>query len=262
MSKAENVPKTFSVDFVANTTKNTACQFHNAYELCFFFAGTRTYIVNEQIYDAEPYSLIIIPPYMQHSTCGTEAVTRAVVYFTKSFLLDYFSENFTQELLLKLSSPFFARTSDNEFSRLIERIKTAHSEHRKTDAALCLAQLLQMANTAEQIPAKQKSEMVQNTITRALKYIETNFSEIRNLEEIAKKLKISLSYLEASFRKSTGTSLMQFVIKTRLNHATKLLLETKKSIAEISLLCGFHSSTHFSNTFKKHMGHSPRAYRK
>ncbi len=258
----KDTPKIFSVDFIANTTKNTACQFHNAYELCYFSAGSRTYIVNEEVYDAMPCSFILIPPYVQHSTCGTEAVTRTVIYFTKSFLLEYFSEAFTHELLSELLVPIFSLTaSDDAFFRTVEEIKRAHSEHRKANAALCLAKLLETVRESKRIPAKQKSETVQSTVTRALKYIEANFSGIESLQEIADELRVSLSYLEASFRKNTGISLMQYVIKTRINYASKLLLEGKKSITEISLLCGFNSSTHFSNTFKKHMGVSPRAYR-
>ena len=255
-------PKIFSVDFIANTTKNTACQFHNAYELCFFSAGSRTYIVNEEVYDAVPCSFILIPPYVQHSTCGTEAVTRTVIYFTKELLLDYFSESFTRELLSELSEPIFSLTaSADAFSHTVEELKCAYSEHRKASAVLCLARLLEIAREAKRIPAKQKSETVQSTVTRALKYIETNFGSIESLKEIADELRVSLSYLEASFRKNTGISLMQYVIKTRINYASRLLLEGKKSITEISLLCGFNSSTHFSNTFKKHTGVSPRAYR-
>ncbi len=258
-----NEPKIFSVDFVENTTKNTACQFHATYELCFFSAGNRTYIANEQVYDAKPYSFIIVPPFVQHSTCGTEAATRTVVYFNRAFLEDYFSENFIDELLAGLSAPLFAQTySEGDFPCLVEALKIAYFQHRKANAALYLGQLLQAVKSAKQLPAKQKSETVQNTVTRALKYIENKFETLENLQEIANELRVSLSYLEASFRKSTGISLMQYVIKTRINYAAKLLLEKKKSITEIALICGFNSATHFSNTFKKHTGVSPRAYRK
>ena len=264
MPKSNNeMPKIFSVDFAVNTTKNTACQFHNAYELCVFSSGSRTYILNEEVYDAAPSSFILIPPYIQHSTCGTDAVTRTVIYFTGEFLLDYFSEEFTRALLSELSTPIFSLISqDTDFLHTVEELKSAHQEHRKAKAALCLAELLLTAREAKRIPAKQKSETVQNTVTRALKYIETNFGNIENLQEIADELRVSLSYLEASFRKNTGISLMQYVIKTRINYASRLLLEGKKSITEISLLSGFNSSTHFSNTFKKHTGVSPRAYRR
>lgn len=263
MSQSDkDTPKIFSVDFIENTTKNTACQFHNAYELCYFSAGSRTYIVNEEVYDAVPCSFILIPPYVQHSTCGTEAVTRTVIYFNKELLLDYFSEAFTDVLISELSMPIFSLTVGYEgFSRTVEQLQAAYSEHRESSAALFLAELLLAVREAKRIPPKQKSETVQSTVARALKYIESNFYSIESLDEIAKELRVSLSYLEASFRKNTGISLMQYVIKTRINYASRLLLEGKKSITEISLLCGFNSSTHFSNTFKKHTGVSPRAYR-
>lgn len=257
-----NLCNNFSMDFATNTMKNTACQFHHSYEICFFTAGHRTYIINEEIYDAVPNSIIIIPPYVQHSTCGTEAATRIVVYFTEQLLTEFFSKTFIKELLNELSAPLCALTqpSDNIVT-IIEALRQAYFNNNQTQIALNLALLLTSAKNAQQMPINQKDNTSQGTITRAISYIENHFCTISSLNEIATHLHISLSYLEALFRKSVGISLMQYIIKSKINYAAKLLLETKKNITEISIECGFNSSTHFSNTFKKHTGVSPRTYR-
>lgn len=258
-----NASDYFSVDFVANTMKNTACQFHHCYEICFFTAGHRTYIINEEFYDVTPNSIVIIPPYVQHSTCGTAAATRTVVYFTESFLSDYFSKPFVEELLCGLTSPFCAFTQPSEnVALLMETLRNAYFQNNRTRAALHLGLLLTTAKSAQQMPLKEKESISQSTVTRAISYIENHFCTLSSLNELASDLHISLSYLEAIFRKSMGISLMQYIIKSKINYAAKLLLETKKSITEISIECGFNSSTHFSNTFKKHTGVSPREYRR
>ena len=263
MNDILNNTEHFSVDFVANTTKNTACQFHHNFELCFFASGRRTYIINEKIYNVIPNTLVIIPPYMKHSTCGTETATRTVVYFTEKFLLEYFSETFTKELLRDFSSPFCAlmQPKDNT-SPIIKTLHTSFLHNNPTQAALHLAMILTTAKSAPQLPVIEKESSSQSTVTRAIAYIENHFCTLSSLNELAKALRVSLSYLETIFKNNTGISLMQYIIKSKLNHAEKLLLETKKSIAEISAICGFHSKTHFSNTFKKHVGVSPLAYRK
>ena len=253
----------FAVDFVANTMKNTACQFHQSYELCFFSAGHRTYMINDEIYDVPPNSVILIPPYTQHSTCGTAAATRTVIYFTVYFLNEYFSPGFVKDLLNEYSSPFcvFIQPNDN-IDSLIKNIRNNHLENQTANAALNLALLLNAIKRARQLPRKEKNDNTQGVISRAISYIEKNLFSILSLKEIAHSLHISLSYLEASFKKNMGISMMQYIIKSRINYASNLLLTTKKNITEISTECGFNSSTHFSNTFKKHMGLSPREYRR
>ena len=252
----------FSVDYAENSMQNTACQLHQAYEICFFLNGHRTYTVNNRVYELMPNSIIVIPPNTQHSTCGTNEVTRSVVYFHESFLAKYFAPAFLERLLEIVGSPLcVVATPQDKIATLIDDLKRYYEQSRSTDFALSLAALLQAIQSAKPLPPTEKENLSRNIVLRAIAYIEKNFAKIDSLNVIANSLRISLSYLEAIFKKSTGISLMQYVIKSKVNHAAKLLLESKKSVIDISIECGFHSSTHFSNTFKKHTGFSPREYR-
>ena len=134
--------KDFSVDFIANTMKYTACQFHWTYELCFFSSGHRTYRVNDETYGVTPNTVLIIPPYTQHSTLGTTAATRTVVYFTEASLKEHFSAEFTQELLQGFSSPFCVLTQPREnVHLLIENLRNCYFQNQNSGAALYLAML-------------------------------------------------------------------------------------------------------------------------
>ena len=259
----ENLSNNFSIDFVSNTTKNTACQFHQTYELCFFSEGHRTYIINSDMFDVVPNSIIVIPPYTQHSTCGTASATRTVIYFTKDFLSEYFSSAFANHLLSELSEPLCILTHPRDnISSLVNNLSNCHFQNQKASTALYFAMLLNSIKNAQRLPHKKKEDINHDIAARAITYIEKNFSSISSLMEISKALNISLSYLEANFRKNMGLSLMQYIIKSRLNYAAKQLIETEDPIEKIAIDCGFNSSTHFSNTFKKHTGNSPREYRK
>ncbi len=252
----------FSIDFVSNTTKNTACQFHHTYELCFFYSGHRTYMLDSELFEAVPNSVVIIPPYTQHSTCGTLSATRTVLYFTKEYLLHYFAPDFTSELLNAFSKPSCVLTNprDNVLS-LVNHLQDAHFQGQKERAVLYFGMLLTAIKNAQTLPKKENDYLQQNIVARAIHYIEHNLSSITSLSILSTALNISLSYLEHTFKNSMGVSLMQYVIKSRLNYAAKQLLETNDPIKSIAAACGFHSFTHFSNTFKKHIGISPREYR-
>ena len=255
-------PEKFSVDYVSGSTKNTACQFHQTYELCFFSEGYRTYMINDTAYDIVPNSMLVIPPCVQHSTFGTAGVTRTVIYFTREYLSEYFSPYLVDTLLCDLSEPICILTHprDNVLS-LVNSIKNGFFQNQKVVTALNFALLLSLFKNAQKLPSK-KDNFTNGIVGRVTSYIEKNLSEIVSLSEIATTFHVSLSYLEAVFKKNVGLSLMQYIIKSRINLATKKLTETKESVNKIALDCGFSSSTHFSNTFKKHTGFSPREYKR
>ena len=64
------------------------------------------------------------------------------------------------------------------------------------------------------------------------------------------------------FKKAMNCTPGQYIIKYKLEKAKKLLLETDKSVKEISDLCGFYDSAHFIRTFKNSQKITPTEYRK
>ena len=63
------------------------------------------------------------------------------------------------------------------------------------------------------------------------------------------------------FFAETGMSPNDYVVRQRIKHAQKLLRESRRSILEVALACGFKSASTFSATFAKFTGVSPRAFR-
>lgn len=55
---------------------------------------------------------------------------------------------------------------------------------------------------------------------------------------------------------------MEYIDSYRIKISSKILLQSKKSISEISELVGFYDSSHFIKTFKKIEGITPSQLRK
>lgn len=100
------------------------------------------------------------------------------------------------------------------------------------------------------------------SIEKIFAFINENISTIKNIEQVAKFIHISESYLSTIFKQETGLSIMQYIISIRINLSAKELIYTDKSISEIASDCGFESPNYFCNTFKKMIGCSPSQYRK
>lgn len=99
-------------------------------------------------------------------------------------------------------------------------------------------------------------------IEKALKYINANFQKKITLLSVANKLHISKNYLCHLFKSKTGYKFCEYINLQRINLAKKLILQDKKNFEFIAFECGFSSQSHFSTTFKKYVGLTPKEYKR
>ena len=95
----------------------------------------------------------------------------------------------------------------------------------------------------------------------AIAFIETNFKEKLNLKVIASHVNISPFHFSRTFKKDTGYSPYEYLVKTRLNHAKMLLKKTNLQIKEIAVNCGFSTESNFVVNFHNNVGVTPREFR-
>lgn len=92
-------------------------------------------------------------------------------------------------------------------------------------------------------------------------YIDHNFHHKITLGEISYNLHYSTVTLTEHFKKEYKTSIMQYVLKKRMDLAKELLKNKNNSITKVSLECGFSDIEYFSRTFKNETGSSPTKWR-
>ncbi|MGC1204395.1 MAG: AraC family transcriptional regulator [Flavobacteriaceae bacterium] len=99
-------------------------------------------------------------------------------------------------------------------------------------------------------------------INTIYKYVNNNFQKHITLDEIADKVSMTVPAFCRYFKKTTGKTFTQLVNEYRVVHATKLLNESKMSIADICFECGFNNFSHFNKQFNEVTGKSASQYRK
>ena len=72
---------------------------------------------------------------------------------------------------------------------------------------------------------------------------------------------LSPSYFSRLFHREVGEGFTTYVNRQKVALAKQLLLETTKSIAQISQELGYLNTSHFINLFKRFEGSTPLAYR-
>lgn len=98
-------------------------------------------------------------------------------------------------------------------------------------------------------------------LRRAVEYIEAHLGHDLSLTQIADAIGMSPYYFSRALKKSTGLAPHSYVVVKRIEHAKKLLLETRMTITEIAASVGYANQAHFSTGFRKLVGVSPSAYR-
>ena len=83
----------------------------------------------------------------------------------------------------------------------------------------------------------------------------------KTIAEIAEQCGVSECYFRRLFQEYSGESPMNFRQRYRIEKAKQLLLSDEHyTVGEIAEMLGFSDIYHFSKTFKKHFGLSPREY--
>lgn len=98
-----------------------------------------------------------------------------------------------------------------------------------------------------------------NYVNYAIHYIKENYAYNVSVSEIAERLGIGRSYFSALFRRETGASPQEYLLRFRISQACKLIA-LGMSVTEAGSHCGFNSPTNFSVQFKKFMLVTPREY--
>ena len=111
---------------------------------------------------------------------------------------------------------------------------------------------------------RDQSEMpdVEQFLGKIIPYIERHYQNRITLEDLADRVHISKSYLTRRFRQYTGTTIITYLNKRRIEAAKVLLIETDCSAAEIAWQVGFESPKYFHRVFKKETAMSPSGFRK
>lgn len=101
-----------------------------------------------------------------------------------------------------------------------------------------------------------------NSISLAVDFINKNYSRQFSLDQLCAEIHMSKYHFCRKFRHLLGTTVMEYVLETRLAAAKNMLVETSLCISEISEKCGFSSVSYFCRVFRENFGVTALQYRK
>ena len=109
--------------------------------------------------------------------------------------------------------------------------------------------------------ARPRPALPDPTLARAVRLMQATLENPPGIAAIAQRVEVSPRQLERLFREHLGVAPATYHLGLRLDRARELLRLSTLSATDVGLACGFRSAAHFSTTYARHFGRSPRAER-
>jgi transcriptional regulator GlxA family with amidase domain len=98
-------------------------------------------------------------------------------------------------------------------------------------------------------------------VASAVAYFEQNFTSPLQMDAVAEALHCSRSKLYATFKRETGMSPNDWLLRLRVKNAEELLVGSRRAVKDIALSVGFSSHAYFCQVFRKYTGRAPAKVR-
>jgi transcriptional regulator GlxA family with amidase domain len=98
-------------------------------------------------------------------------------------------------------------------------------------------------------------------LRRVMSFIEDSLFDKIDIAELATIAELSECHFSRAFRQSVGTPPHRYILSRRVAAAGQLVAETNRSLTDIALAVGFSDHSHFTRSFVRLTGETPRDYR-
>lgn len=246
------------------------CHWHPQIEIMFCTDGQMNFQVNEINYLLQKDEAIFINTNQLHSAqiSGSTSSSWSAIIFDPKLLYGFDTsllkeKYFTPVLSNKAIHCLLIRDSDS-ISLIKEIIKLDSYQANQAELLVCS----KLMNLWEKIflslkTAPQPSRLVSKDTIRIkmiLDYLNQNYSKKINLDELCGAINLCKSESCRIFKKEMKMTIIEYLLRLRLENSLIFLQSNKLSIAEISHLVGFNSPSYYCSQFKKYFDLTPHAY--
>ena len=108
---------------------------------------------------------------------------------------------------------------------------------------------------------KQDDSSESRRIQKVITFLNSNYHKEIRLLDVAKYVNMSEVSFSRFMKKRTGKNYIDYLNDLRLGIASRILIDSSKTIAEISFECGYNNLSNFNRIFKKRKGFTPKEFR-
>jgi len=265
----------FSVFARDKTEFDFPVHYHEEYELNFIenARGVKR-IVGDSMEEISDLELVLIGPNIPHAWFTHKCQSERIHEITIQFHRDLFPEVFLKRTQLSFIRHLFEQSLKGVlFSQ--EAIRQIAPKLRTLDQKTGFGSVLELMSILDELSVSEgfrtlSGENIYNAdyiymdsqrMEKLIEYMNEHFSRPIRLGEVARLVNMAETAFSRFFRMKTGITFVDFLNDIRLGHASRMLIDSKESIADIAFACGFTSISNFNRTFKREKGKTPKDFR-
>lgn len=239
---------------------------HGDLELNFVYRGSLGYFVGGRFVDVGAGALAVFWGALPHQIVESDPDTEFMyLRVPLSTLLRFnLSSNFVRkvlggELVADLQSPGW----DADLTRRwLTDVGSADGSTLRTCELEVEARLRRLSAKRAAKAAPRSEHKARRQVESITAYLAENYRDDISTADIGRAVGLHPNYAMTLFRRESGMSIWQYLIRLRLSHAQLMLLTSEKTVLAIALESGFGSLARFYAAFTRECGISPGEFRK
>ncbi|MBN6185413.1 AraC family transcriptional regulator [Aneurinibacillus sp. BA2021] len=105
------------------------------------------------------------------------------------------------------------------------------------------------------------NEQMLKSVQKAMQYIDASYLSNITLEQVASHVHLSPNYFSYIFKKTTGSSFIEYITHLRIEKAKAMLMDLTYTVYHVASAVGYNDARYFSRVFKSIVGKTPSQYR-
>ena len=236
--------------------KNFYFHTHDICEFIYIKSGDTSAIIGDRTYKLQKDSLVIFRSNIPHRMRidGNEVYERHNILFDETKLANGIFQKFPKEIDL------INCNGNRRISDLFEKLDYYYSKFNGENLKILVK------NTVEEILFNLHVEPFEEynvnqvsahpIISKAVEYINRNYSQAVTIEDIAKEVCVTKSHLHHLFMENLKISPKKYINMKRLSKAQKLIISGEKPTS-VYVECGFTDYGTFFRNYTSYFGYTP-----
>ena len=234
-------------------------------------------IVGDSIEEIDEEELVLVTnPHLEHAWKDYRNVSKNIHEITIQFHPDLLTDTFlNKNQMISIRQLFrhaergvaFSRESIAKVRPLLKTLTCENDSFYSLIKLLIILHELSIDKGMRELSTGQFAANVMHqhssdeSLGRVMDYLSRHYSEVIRLSEVAEMVNMSESSFCRFFKQHTSKSFIDFLTDIRLGAASRALIDSSLSIAEIGYDCGFNHLSNFNRIFKKKKGVTPSEFR-
>ena len=234
-------------------------------------------IVGDSIEEIDEEELVLVTnPHLEHAWKDYRNVSKNIHEITIQFHPDLLTDTFlNKNQMISIRQLFrhaergvaFSRESIAKVRPLLKTLTCENDSFYSLIKLLIILHELSIDKGMRELSTGQFAANVMHqhssdeSLGRVMDYLSRHYSEVIRLSEVAEMVNMSESSFCRFFKQHTSKSFIDFLTDIRLGTASRALIDSSLSIAEIGYDCGFNNLSNFNRIFKKKKGVTPSEFR-